>query len=303
MAEQDGIDINITSETQQIKDSSTAGHIKRLASQAASKIGLGKLAQNLNPDTEITFVDSIDPEEIKIVDPTSVTPEDILIETQPVANEEEFSIDLEPQGTRRIVKEIPRNTAVVGIVDTRPNFERTFVEDETLREITTYLRSDPRREMGGILVGQFCEDSTTGRAFTLIQSFIAKTGSHQAAAIEFAPEDWADMLRRLDELNNQTSQNLSVVGWIHSHPPNAEVAPQSNSSSQNPSGYGDRRIMRDHFPDSKYLALIYGMGGRFDNQYAIWRNMEGKALRQTGFEITQPKGDTQFQYYSNLSEL
>ena len=189
-------------------------------------------------------------------------------------------------------------TQTVGEIDNRPQFENVIFKDEVLDEMTTYMRST-NIESGGILVGQFCEDDKKQK-FTQVVGFIPnKEGASSWGSIKFTDEAWADMLRALDQTNAGKSDQLSVVGWVHSHPSGSAVAPQS----QGDEGYGDRFIIKNYFPKTKFITMIYGNGGVYDNQYAIWRSTENKTIRQKGFEIETKDQTTKVQYYDKISEI
>ncbi len=301
------VEINVLSSSEKITDDTKLGAIKRKASELAGNIGLNGLSERLNPDMEVVFEEPIDPDSI-------IESDDLEIHIEPESDDSEINIEPENNDLEINIEQVrddprkkdrlPISTVLVGETDDRPEFEQVVFEPEVLDCVTVHLRSGAGSEMGGILIGHFCEEISTGKKFTKVEGFIPRRrATYNSIAIEFSSEDWGAMNLELDRMNDLSGTDQVVVGWVHSHPANTEVAPQSNSADGQRGAYGDRRIMRDHFTNTKFISMIYGIGGRYDNQFAIWRNFNGAAKRQKGFEVILPAESRKYFYYSNLSEL
>ena len=89
-----------------------------------------------------------------------------------------------------------------------------------------------------------------------------------------------------------------MIGWVHSHP--AQVVLEPRSEGEN--AFGDRLIMRHYFSEPR-VTMIYGNGGEFDNQYTVWRNVNGKAVLQTGFEVSNSRPESSYGYCTNVKDV
>jgi hypothetical protein len=280
-------EIKIIEEQQIIKDDTLIGDVKRTLSKMAGSVGLNKAAKKLDPDTVVNFRESsINTNQIKV---TESTPD----------NGMDFSVRL-TESLARVSRELPLNMQVVGEKAESPKFEKVVVENDAIETITKYFK-ESSAERGGLLVGLFCTDSN-GHEFTLISGFIPNTkGVSSWGSVRFTDDSWADMNLRLDLENEIREEKLMIVGWAHSNSSDSAVAPQSLEED----GYGDRFIIKNYFSNPKFVSVIFGNGGTYDNEYSMWRvNSEGtKVVRQKGFEICNSKGDAIYGYYKDIDEI
>jgi proteasome lid subunit RPN8/RPN11 len=102
--------------------------------------------------------------------------------------------------------------------------------------VEAHAFSDTRREVGGVLVGTFDDDSAT---ITAALPALKATG--RETNVTFTHEVWEDTLATVD----RDYPSERIVGWYHTHP-----------------GFGlflseyDLFIHRNFFPDPRMLALV-----------------------------------------------
>lgn len=114
--------------------------------------------------------------------------------------------------------------------------------------MTDSLRSNLEVELGGALVGYYCQDSS-GRRFTQITGFIpAHHGIERGGTFTFTPDSWSQIIRDQET----RGKGEEILGWVHSHP--------SYGYPPDPSGY-DEFIMKHFFNEPERLTLILDLLG------------------------------------------
>jgi proteasome lid subunit RPN8/RPN11 len=105
------------------------------------------------------------------------------------------------------------------------NTHKIILNNEVVREIfefiewDTGLRSDIRDEQGGILLGKRYYDADQNIHFVIVSKAITAVGAIESSGyLEITHECWSDMHQKKDEHNEETGQNLIIVGWFHTHP-------------------------------------------------------------------------------------
>jgi proteasome lid subunit RPN8/RPN11 len=88
-----------------------------------------------------------------------------------------------------------------------------FVESSILRKIIEYSRTDKRRELGGVLIGNF--RVWENRQFITIEEYIeARLGESRSASFKFTHESWHE----IQLIKEQKFPDQPLVGWHHTHP-------------------------------------------------------------------------------------
>jgi len=91
---------------------------------------------------------------------------------------------------------------------------KVFIEIGTLGEIDNYLSSDTENELGGVLVGDVCND-TDGRNFILINGqIIAKHTNSSLSRLTFTHDTW----EYINSVLEKDFPGKKILGWFHSHP-------------------------------------------------------------------------------------
>jgi proteasome lid subunit RPN8/RPN11 len=87
-----------------------------------------------------------------------------------------------------------------------------FIAEDTLDDILSYSAKDLKREVGGFLIGNFCEDH---HQFISIDEFLpAADASSKAGSITFTHQTWDNIHEQME----QSFPNRRIVGWHHTHP-------------------------------------------------------------------------------------
>lgn len=105
---------------------------------------------------------------------------------------------------------------------------KIIVRSEAVRELFRdiswgQMTKKNRKEQGGILAGHFCKDSSEeGREVIWVEvcHIISCANPKESgnSFIHMSAENWADMSRKLDRLNEEENSELVPVGWYHTHP-------------------------------------------------------------------------------------
>lgn len=116
----------------------------------------------------------------------------------------------------------------------RPNTPE--IDDDVLQQMIDHAGATTDREVGGVLIGSFEEDST--RVHAVLPALKADSAR---AKVTFTHEVWTDALNVVDH----DYPELRIVGWYHSHP-----------------GFGiflssyDRFIQEHFFSDAGMVAFV-----------------------------------------------
>lgn len=91
---------------------------------------------------------------------------------------------------------------------------RIYIKRDTLSAIDGYMSSDTNNELGGVLVGNLCEDSS-GERYIFIKNYIhAQHTTASLSRLTFNHETW-------EHFDNELEKNFPdemIIGWYHSHP-------------------------------------------------------------------------------------
>jgi proteasome lid subunit RPN8/RPN11 len=88
-----------------------------------------------------------------------------------------------------------------------------FLAKNVYEGIYTYAKAN-NVEVGGVLIGEYCQDNKH-REFIIIEDFIpAKTESASAFHVEFDEKTW----ERIDNIFQKKFKTKKILGWFHSHP-------------------------------------------------------------------------------------
>lgn len=122
------------------------------------------------------------------------------------------------ESTKPIPEKMPlhnSNYAIRLCVD-KPEYSlKIFIAKEIMEEILNYSQKDITCELGGVLIGDYCQDNKV--KFIKISDFIeAKNTQSDNTHIKFNHDTW-NAIERERKLR-KISEKKQMVGWFHTHP-------------------------------------------------------------------------------------
>ena len=118
---------------------------------------------------------------------------------------------LETNTTGEQNAQLPMNFIASGIVG--HDDVRVYIRQSTLEDIEKLSKSDTKREVGSILLGNVLEDM--GKIHVVISDYIeAKYTDASAASLTFTHETWDYVYTE----QNKHHADKKIVGWQHTHP-------------------------------------------------------------------------------------
>lgn len=89
------------------------------------------------------------------------------------------------------------------------------INRSVLDHILDYSDRNPDIEVGGFLLGEFCEDPGNGQAFIEISEYVKATQVNSSyRTLTFTHDSWAQLHQQL----TNRFPGHQVVGWHHTHP-------------------------------------------------------------------------------------
>ncbi len=89
-----------------------------------------------------------------------------------------------------------------------------FVDLDTMRDMEAHALSNTKVELGGVLLGDQCEDRD-GRPFVMVtDSLRAEHYEASKGSFKFTHDTWSEITRQRDEFPD----DFRMVGWYHTHP-------------------------------------------------------------------------------------
>lgn len=185
---------------------------------------------------------------------------------------------------------------LIPLGESEPEYRKLVFLEEAFQEMINYGVSDRSRELGGALFGY--HDDAEGA--TIITRFVAASNARSnEGAINFGPDDWAQMHLHNDQANNTQGTDHRMVAWFHTHPHNYPPTPLTSY---------DRFIMKNIFPESKgpedqtTIILttgserLLGAGSSNDNDTFLagwkWDKDAGEAKLMNGITIATTPDQT-----------
>ncbi|MDR0918196.1 MAG: hypothetical protein LBM93_02950 [Oscillospiraceae bacterium] len=105
------------------------------------------------------------------------------------------------------------------------NTHKLILENTAVCEIFDFIewnigqRPDSRDEQGGILLGKRYYDEEQDIHFVIVSKVITAIGALESSGyLDITHECWCDMHQRKDAYNEETGEELVIVGWFHTHP-------------------------------------------------------------------------------------
>ena len=89
-----------------------------------------------------------------------------------------------------------------------------FINEYTLSEIDSYLSSDVKKELGGVLLGSVNIDINGNKFIVINDIVIARHTNASISRLTFTHDTWEYINNKVDEEH----PDKIIVGWFHSHP-------------------------------------------------------------------------------------
>jgi proteasome lid subunit RPN8/RPN11 len=91
---------------------------------------------------------------------------------------------------------------------------KIFIDEYILSEIDSYLSSDVKKELGGVLLGGVNIDVNGNKFITISNLVIAQHTDASVSRLTFTHDTWEYINNKIDD---EYSDKI-IVGWFHSHP-------------------------------------------------------------------------------------
>lgn len=107
--------------------------------------------------------------------------------------------------------QLPLNFLSFGEIE--PDDVKVYIKQDVYKALEKYASSDTTKELGTILIGDYCED--LGKLHVIISDYIeAKYTDASASTLTFTHETWDYIHKEHDRLY----PTKKIIGWQHTHP-------------------------------------------------------------------------------------
>lgn len=127
--------------------------------------------------------------------------------------EKEFDIEIttEEKNNGAGNVQLPLNFLSFGEIE--PDDVKVYIKQDVYKALEKYASSDTSKELGTILIGDYCEQ--LGKTHIVISDYIeAKYTDASASTLTFTHETWDYVHKQHDLLY----PNKKIIGWQHTHP-------------------------------------------------------------------------------------
>jgi proteasome lid subunit RPN8/RPN11/LysM repeat protein len=128
------------------------------------------------------------------------------------AVDENFNIDVQERITQSSgTAQLPVNSITIGKLEN--DDVKIYIKQSAYKKIERLASSDTSKELGSILLGEYCE--SLGKVHVVISEYIeAKYTDASASTLTFTHETWDYVHSEQDKLY----PFLKILGWQHTHP-------------------------------------------------------------------------------------
>ncbi len=127
--------------------------------------------------------------------------------------EKEFDIEIttEEKNNEAGNVQLPLNFLSFGEIE--PDDVKVYIKQDVYKALEKYALSDTSKELGTILIGDYCEQ--LGKTHVVISDYIeAKYTDASASTLTFTHETWDYVHKQHD----RHYPNKKIIGWQHTHP-------------------------------------------------------------------------------------
>jgi len=89
-----------------------------------------------------------------------------------------------------------------------------FMTQQTYSRICVHSVSDIKNEVGGVLIGQWCNDENNGQFIVVEHALPARHTRQGSVYLTFTQQSLVDIHDQMDA----NYKGLKIVGWYHTHP-------------------------------------------------------------------------------------
>ncbi|TJX14960.1 LysM peptidoglycan-binding domain-containing protein [Tissierella creatinini] len=178
---------------------------------------------------------------------------------------ENFEIDLlDSKNSEANTYRLPMHFETIGSIES--DDLNVYINQNTLKEIIKYSKSDKTKELGGILIGEYSEE--LGKTNVIISDYIvAKYTDASKSTLTFTHESW-------DYINAERSSKFpdkKIVGWHHTHPNHGIFL----------SSYD--MFIHENFFDLPFQVALVVDPIQDTNGFFQWK--DGKVQKQEGYRV------------------
>ncbi len=126
--------------------------------------------------------------------------------------EKEFDIEITVEENSEAGDvQLPLNFLSFGEIE--PDDVKVYIKQDVFKALEKYASSDTSKELGTILIGDYCEE--LGKTHVVISDYIeAKYTDASASTLTFTHETWDYVHKQHDK----HYPNKKIIGWQHTHP-------------------------------------------------------------------------------------
>ena len=127
--------------------------------------------------------------------------------------EKEFEIEIETEEKTNETGSVQLPLNFLSFGEIEPDDVKVYIKQDVYKALEKYASSDTTKELGTILIGDYCEQ--LGKTHVVISNYIkAKYTDASASTLTFTHETWDYVHRQHDLLY----PDKKIIGWQHTHP-------------------------------------------------------------------------------------
>ena len=127
--------------------------------------------------------------------------------------EKEFDIEITTEENNSEVGNVQLPLNFLSFGEIEPDDVKVYIKQDVYNALEKYASSDTSKELGTILIGDYCEQ--LGKTHVVISDYIeAKYTDASASTLTFTHETWDYVHKQHDLLY----PNKKIIGWQHTHP-------------------------------------------------------------------------------------
>ena len=127
--------------------------------------------------------------------------------------EKEFDIEITTEENNAEVGSVQLPLNFLSFGEIEPDDVKVYIKQDVYKALEKYASSDTSKELGTILIGDYCEQM--GKTHVVISDYIeAKYTDASASTLTFTHETWDYVHKQHDLLY----PNKKIIGWQHTHP-------------------------------------------------------------------------------------
>lgn len=127
--------------------------------------------------------------------------------------EKEFDIEITTEGKNNEAGNVQLPLNFLSFGEIEPDDVKVYIKQDVYKALEKYASSDTSKELGTILIGDYCEQ--LGKTHIVISDYIeAKYTDASASTLTFTHETWDYVHKQHDLLY----PNKKIIGWQHTHP-------------------------------------------------------------------------------------